>query len=104
MSLHHGGDPIHGFGHYRDKGYPHPYLRVLKNQDLWITATLEMFHWIEEEVADQPTHISEMEPLTPTIEGNRNMSGNICKVLWLPGPHNIPCVLQEQTIAAPLYL
>ena len=72
----------------------------------WITLTwvvheaLADFQWLAEDMASRPTRLFELVPLTPTLDGYHNSSGRMCGGVVLPGPSDVPRVLQKQPSAA----
>ena len=64
-----------------------------------VHVDLADFCWLEEDVSKRPTHIYELVPLRPTVDGNHNASGYMCGGVVLPVPTAIPRVLPPQPSA-----
>ena len=64
-----------------------------------IHEALADFCWLFEDVSNLPTHIYELVPLQPTVDGYHNASAYMCGSMVLPGPTDIPRILPPQPSA-----
>ena len=73
------------------------HLYLVELRSMWALAD---FQWLTEDMASRPTRLFELVPLTPTLDDYHNSSGRMCRVVVLPGPSDVPCVLQKQPSAS----
>ena len=65
-----------------------------------VHAALADFRWISEDVANLPTHMYELFPLQPTVDGYHDASGYMCGSMVLPEPTAIHQSSSPQPSAA----
>ena len=58
-----------------------------------VHEALADFCWLAEGVSNRPTHIYELVPLRPTVDGYQDASGYMCGGVVLPGLVAIPRIL-----------
>ena len=65
-----------------------------------VHEALTDFHWLAKDVENRPTHIYELVPLRPNVDGYRNASSYMCGGMALPRPTAIPRILPPQPSTA----
>ena len=65
-----------------------------------VQEALADFQWLAEDMASRPTHLFELVPLTPILDGYHDSYGRMCGGVVLPGPSAVPRVLQKQPSSA----
>ena len=78
----------------------HEALRHIKGKRVTLTGSVHEalvdFQWLAEDLASRPTHLFELVPLIPTIDGYHDSSGRMCGGVVLPGTLAVPRFLQKQ--------
>ena len=61
-----------------------------------VYEALADFRWLAEDVSNRPTHLYNLVPLRPTVNGYHKSSSNMCGDMVLPGQTSISRIFSPQ--------